>query len=338
MQLEPELYQLSKGYLYGILWGAPAFAIFQVLRSCNEGISYTGPTMLIGFIGLAINIPANYIFIYGHFGVPAYGGAGCGIATAIVFWVMAIALSLYIHFHKKLKDIALFHDISRPDFPTIWGMTRLGFPVAMSVFFEISLFAIIALVIAPLGSIIVAGHQVAINFSSMLFMLPMSIGIAISIRIGYYLGRKEYESATISARASLIFGLIFSLCTATFTIICRKLIIALYTDDIAVTQIAAHLLLLAALYQVSDAIQAIAAGALRGYKDTTACFYITFISYWVVGFSLGYSLSMTDIIVPKMGVSGFWIGILAGLTLASILFYGRLRYIQKNYTEQQIST
>ncbi|MCL2914929.1 MATE family efflux transporter [Shewanella corallii] len=330
MELEPKLHQLTLGYINGIMWGAPAFVLYQVLRGCAEGISYTLPTMIIGFVGLAVNIPANYILIYGHFGMPAMGGAGCGVATALVFWAMFLSMAVYIRFHKRFSEIALFEQFFKPHAKTMWDMAKLGLPVAMSLFFEVSLFAVIALLLAPLGSIVVAGHQIALNFSSIVFMLPLSIGIAVSIRVGYYLGRDQWEIAAKVTKVGL--GLSFSLAmvTAVLTILLRHDIAMLYNGNPEVVTLAGSLMLLAALYQLSDSIQVVAAGALRGYKDTRSAFFITLISYWPIGLGLGYILAYTNWIVEPMGAAGFWIGFISGLTSAAIMFAFRLRYIQKN--------
>ncbi|QWL04311.1 MATE family efflux transporter, partial [Shewanella indica] len=330
MELEPELKRLTIGYLDGILWGAPAFVLYQVLRGCSEGISYTLPTMVIGFVGLAVNIPANYIFINGHFGMPAMGGAGCGVATALVFWAMLFAMAIYMQWHKRFAELAPFKAFHKPHLHTIVEMTKLGMPIAMALFFEVSLFAVIALLLAPLGATVVAGHQIALNFSSIVFMLPLSIGIAVSIRVGYYLGRGQSEVSALVTKVGLSIAFSLAMLTAVATVVFRYEIALLYNDNPEVVTLAGSLMLMAALYQLSDSIQVVAAGALRGYKDTRSAFFITLFAYWAVGMTLGYVLAYTDFLVPAMGAHGFWIGLIAGLTVAAILFAIRLRYIQKS--------
>ncbi|ARD22321.1 MULTISPECIES: MATE family efflux transporter [Shewanella] len=330
MELEPELAELSAGYLHGFMWGVPAFILYQILRGCSEGISYTLPTMIIGFVGLAVNIPANYIFIYGHFGVPAMGGAGCGIATALVFWAMMIAMMIYMQFHQKFAEIEPFKRLNKPNWKTIWEMLKHGMPIAMALFFEVSLFAVIALLLAPLGATVVAGHQIALNFSSIVFMLPLSIGIAVSIRVGYYLGQDKLDISNLVTKIGLFIAFSLAVITAVITVLFKTQIALLYNNNPEVVALAGSLMFLAALYQLSDSIQVVAAGALRGYKDTQSAFYITLVSYWAIGMTLGYLLARTDIIVPAMGAHGFWIGLIAGLTSAAILFALRLRYIQKS--------
>ncbi|QDF75272.1 MULTISPECIES: MATE family efflux transporter [Shewanella] len=336
MGLSTELAELSNQYLFGFAWGVPAFVLYQVLRGCSEGISYTLPTMLIGFVGLAVNIPANYIFIYGHFGAPALGGAGCGIATALVFWAMFIAMAIYMQVNRRFAALAPFSAFHLPNLATMIKMTKHGMPIAMALFFEVSLFAIIALLLAPLGANVVAGHQIALNFSSIVFMLPLSIGIAVSIRVGYYLGQDNPLTAKLVTKVGLAIAFSLALFTAIITVVFRTQIALLYNQNPEVVALASSLMFLAALYQLSDSVQVVTAGALRGYHDTRSAFYITLVSYWAIGMVLGYLLAETNLLVPALGAHGYWIGLIAGLTSAALLFALRLKYIQQRPTQLQM--
>ncbi|MFQ6370921.1 MATE family efflux transporter [Shewanella sp. YIC-542] len=333
MDLEPALYLVTERYMQGILWGAPAFLIYQVLRSCSEGISYTMPAMVIGFVGLGVNIPANYIFIYGHLGLPAMGGAGCGVATSLVFWAMCLSMFVYMQFHPKFKAIRLLDKFERPQWQTMVNMSKMGMPVALGLFFEVSLFSIIALLLAPLGANVVASHQIALNFSSIIFMVPLSIGIAVSIRVGYYLGRNEPEQSAMVSKIGLLLGFMLASITAVLTVLLREPIALLYNSNPQVVSLASGLMLMAALYQLSDSVQVISAGALRGYKDTRSAFYITLIAYWGIGMPLGYILAYTDWLTPELGAYGFWSGLIAGLTTAALLYAWRLRVIQRRVAQ-----
>lgn len=327
--LEPKLKQLMLDYLGYIVWGGPGFCLYVVLRNFAEGLSYTKPTMIISIIGLLINIPANYIFIYGAFGAPELGGAGCGIATAIVYWAMFFGMLIYVYFSKKLAHINLFKGLAWPDLQEIKTILKLGVPIALSLLFEVSLFSVVAIILAPLGSNIVASHQIAINFSGLLFMVPLSIAMAVTIKVGFAVGENKLQQAKDICTNSMILGFIIALFTASGTIIFKEQIAYIYTTDTHVVNLAAKLMFLAALFQFSDFIQVISAGALRGYKDTKSILYITFISYWVIGLSMGIILGLTDWLVPMMGAAGFWIGFISGLTTAAILLAWRLNIIQK---------
>jgi multidrug resistance protein, MATE family len=305
----------------------PAYALYQILRNFSEGLSHTMPTMLIGFIGLAVNVPANYILIHGKLGLPALGGVGCGYASALVFWVMLVAMIIYTRRSPLLQPFSIFTRLSAPDWSRIGRLFRLGFPIAMAIFCEVTLFTVVALLLSPFGSEVVAGHQIAINFSSMIFMIPLSLGMAMTIRVGHSLGENKAHQARIISIAGIVFGALLAVLTALATILGRYWIGGFYTDNNAVLELAASLLLLASFYQISDSAQVISAAALRGYKDTQAIFYITFVAYWLCGLPAGMLLGLTDWLVPAMGPHGFWIGFLIGLSVAALMLIWRLRII-----------
>ncbi|MCP4323241.1 MAG: MATE family efflux transporter [Alteromonadales bacterium] len=332
MEIEPALKLITTQYLYAVLPAVPAFLLFQALRNYVEGLSITKPAMVIGFLGLLLNIPLNWIFVYGKFAMPAMGGVGCGIATTLVYWFMLIALIAYVFLSKKLHHFPLFKAFTKPDLTQLLSISKLGLPVAIAMFFEVTIFAGIAILVAPLGALVVASHQIAMNFSSMVFMLPMSIASAVSIRVGFNLGQDNNDGAKVATYSGLAVGLGLSVITALLTIIFKEDIAMLYTDNHEVIHLAITLMFFAALYQCVDAIQVVAAGALRGYKEMTAIFTRTFIAYWVVGLPLGYLLAMTNLLIEPLGAKGFWIGITMGLTVAAILLGQKLFAIQKNCT------
>ena len=334
--MEPELKQLMFDYLGYIVWGGPGYCLYLVLRNYSEGLSFSRPTMIISILGLLINIPANYIFIYGEFGMPALGGAGCGIATAIVYWVMFLGMLAYTYFSKHLKHAPLFTKFYWPKWSEIKVILALGTPIAFSLLFEVSLFAAVAIILIPFGANVVASHQIAINFSGLVFMVPLSLAMAVTIKVGFEVGNKNLEKAKELCRYSVILGLIIAVGTAAITLLFRTQIAAIYTIDTEVLELAASLMFLAALFQFSDAIQVISAGALRGYKDTQSVLYITFFSYWIIGLSVGLILGLTDWVTPASGPYGFWIGFISGLTVAAILLAWRLRVIQ-NRLDQKVA-
>ncbi|MGM3176230.1 MATE family efflux transporter [Dickeya lacustris] len=325
----PELADKAIKYLHALLWGAPGYLFYQVLRSQCEGLSKTQPGMVIGFIGLLINIPINYVFIHGKFGMPELGGVGCGVATASVYWIMMLLMALYSRHAYWLKDIRRQKKQLQPDWAVLKRLSGLGLPIALAMLFEVTLFAIVALLVLPLGVVDVAGHQIALNFSSLMFVLPLSVGVAATIRVGHRLGEKAVDAARIAAHTSIFTGILLAICTAIFTITLREPIAMLYNKDPAVVAMASHLMLLAAVYQISDAIQTIGSGVLRGYKDTRAIFFITFIAYWMLGLPIGYLLALTDVLLPRMGPAGFWWGFIIGLTSSATMMVLRIRRVQR---------
>ncbi|GAB3035438.1 MATE family efflux transporter [Bowmanella dokdonensis] len=334
LPMDPELERITLDYIQYLLLGAPAFAVYQVFRQYCEGLSVTRPSMVIMGIGLLVNIPANYVFIYGKLGLPAFGGAGCGIATSLVFTAMMICTWLYTHFAPAMRRYHMFQRWYAPRFDEIGQILRLGVPIAMTILFEVSLFAVVALLLSPYGPIVVAAHQVALNFSSLMFMVPLSLGLAVAIRVGYLLGEDKPLNARKAVHGAWMVGIGCALITASLSFLLRYQIAGLYTVDQKVVSLAADLMFLAAIFQFSDAIQVISGCALRGYKDTKAMFYISFVSYWGIGLTTGCILGLTDWIVPKMAASGFWIGFIVGLTAAAIFLGWRLTYIQRVQEEQ----
>jgi len=327
--IDLELADIAVRYLRCLLWGAPGYLCFQVARNQCEGLAKTKPGMVMGFLGLLVNIPVNYIFIYGHFGMPRLGGVGCGVATAAVYWVMFIAMLSYVRRARSMRDIRPQEASRRPDFAVMKRLVQLGLPIALALFFEVTLFAVVALLVSPLGIVDVAGHQIALNFSSLMFVLPMSLGAAVTIRVGFRLGQGSTLEAQTAARTGLGVAVCMAILTAIFTVTLREHIAMLYNENPQVVALASQLMLLAGLYQISDSIQVVGSGILRGYKDTRSIFFITFTAYWVLGLPSGYILALTDLVVPRMGPAGFWTGFIIGLTCAAILMMLRMRYIQR---------
>jgi MATE family multidrug resistance protein len=285
--------------------------------------------MVMGFLGLLVNIPINYIFIYGHFGMPELGGVGCGVATASVYWVMFVAMLSYVKRAGSMRDIRNETHSGKPDLSVLKRLVQLGLPIALALFFEVTLFAVVALLVSPLGIVDVAGHQIALNFSSLMFVLPMSLAAAVTIRVGFRLGQGSTLDAQTAAHTGLGVGVCMAVLTAIFTVALREHIALLYNDNPEVVTLASQLMLLAGLYQISDSIQVIGSGILRGYKDTRSIFFITFTAYWVLGLPAGYILALTDLVVDRMGPAGFWMGFIIGLTSAAILMMLRMRFLQR---------
>lgn len=327
--IDPEMVEVAVSFLRAIMWGVPAFLLFLVYRNQCEGLSNTKPAMVIIFIALLANIPINYVLIYGKLGLPAFGGVGCGITAAIIFWLMFFLIRLYTLTTTSQRDIRITPFTKLIDWSIIKKVILLGTPLALAYFFEMSLFAVIALLIAPLGKITVAAHQIIFTISSLTFAIPLSLGVATSIRVGYLLGQKKLSLAKHTAYISLAISLAIAIIVALILVVFRTPIIALFTKEVAVITICMHLIILLAIYQASDYLQVVASNVLRGYKDTQSIFFITLLSYWVVGLPIGYILGLTDLIIAPIGAAGFWIGIILGLAVAAILLIARMIYIQK---------
>lgn len=331
MDVEPAFRTMTLKYLRFIMWGLPAFVLYVVLRNFCEGLSHTMPSLVIGVIGLLVNIPMNYVFIYGKLGMPALGGAGSGLASAIVLWAMALSLLIYVTTAKRFAENAPFKHFSKPDWDDIFYFFRLGGPISMSLFFETSLFAAVAILIAPLGPVMVSGHQIALNVSSIVYMFPLSLSMAVTLRVGFALGAKKPEDAITAYKVALLFGVSFATINGLGMWLGGRWLAGFYTQNSDIIELAGTLLGLAAIFTISDTFQAIAMGALRGYKDTRAAMVITLIAYWPFGLTVGVILGLTDLVRPAMGAAGFWIGFISGLSVAAVMLSLRLLRMHKKH-------
>jgi MATE family multidrug resistance protein len=329
MQVEASLRTTTMGYLQAVALGFPALALYQVLRGFSDGLGSTRPTMVIGLLGLLLNIPLNYIFIYGKLGLPAMGGVGCGWATALVLWFMLGAMLWWVHWAPVYRSSQLFERLEWPQWPEIRSLLTLGLPIGIAIFAEASIFSVIALLIGSLGASVVAGHQVALNFSSMVFMIPYSLAMATTVRVGQALGRGAPRDARFSAGVAMATALVYACLSASLMLLLRADIARLYTPDTEVLAVASALLMYSALFQFSDAIQVTAAGALRGYHDTRATMLITLLAYWGIGLPIGYGLGLGDWFGLSSGPAGLWQGLVIGLTCAALLLGLRLQRIAR---------
>lgn len=334
IKVDPVLIPTVKGYLFGIAFGVPAAAIFLVLRSYTEALSHTRPVLWISVAGLVINIPLNYILIHGLFGLPELGGAGCGWATSLSAWCMVFLMLAYIKGHAIYRQLPFSLTLPRPRLGVLARLTRLGLPSGLSVFFEVSIFAVISLLISSLGPVITAGHQIALNITGLTFMIPLSLSLAATIRIGQARGKRDSRALTLSIRQAFRINTLIAVCSTLFLLLAHQWIPLIYSRHPEVTKLASELLLIAAIYQLSDAWQVMAMGCLRGFEDTTWSMVITLTVYWGLAIPSGYILGLTDWVRPATGPYGFWIGIIIGLTAAAILLQYRLR-IMLNRTRQQ---
>ena len=334
--LEPELARISGGFLRAMLCGLPGFLFFVNQRSFLEGFARTRPAMIIGLLGLLVNVPCNYVFIYGKLGMPELGGVGCGVASAISFWFMGLCMLYYLRRDPQYRSLGpLFAPLFRGgsakeprfDGALVLRVLRIGLPGALALFFEVSLFALSAILLAPLGTVMVAGHQIALNFGALVFMIPLSISMTATIRIGRCLGAQQTERAKIVARTALSLSVIFALLIALLTVLCRKGIVAIYTENVAVAALATQLLLYQAAYQIVDGLQVTGIGVLRGHNDTRVISAICFVAYWIIGLPLGFALARTNLLVPSMGAAGFWVAYIVALGFGAACYLLRVRQL-----------
>jgi len=350
MAVPEEVARSASAYLAAVAFGMPGVALFQALRAFSDGVNHTRPSLWISLLGLAINIPSNFVLIYGGAGLtglfgdrlpdwiqalPALGAFGCGIATAFSMWVMGLAMIAYTHRSHAYGDITLWHTPSPPRWQMIANLLYVGVPIGVAIFVEVTLFTLIALFIASLGEVTVAAHQVALNYTSILFMLPLSLSMALTVKVGNTLGQARYGLARLVAWNGIAIGVLVAMFNSLLLWLTARPVIALYTSDIEVQQLALSLVILAMIFQISDSLQVNLAGALRGYKDTRVIMLITLVAYWVVGLGGGHWLGTRGLfgLIEPLGVHGYWIGLIAGLSAAALMLSERLRRIAREVAD-----
>ena len=329
MGVSAEVIPITARYLFAISWGLPLGGVFFALKGGGDGLARPRLSMFAGFVGLAVNIVANALFIYGRFGLPELGGVGCGWASALSLLVMPLCLAWLLARSRLAGTGRLFAppraDAPASSGPSVRGYLRLGLPLGLALFVECSIFALIALFLARLGSTVVAAHQIALNFTSLLYMLPYSLATALTVRTGFAIGRRRVRRLARIVRTGLGLALAGSSLTCLCIVVFREQIAALYTAEPAVRVLAASLLVYAAFFQPVDALQVNCSGILRGCRDTRVPLVLMLVAYWGIGLPLGYGLGMAGWGGMAPGPQGFWIGLIVALAAAAALLGGRVR-------------
>ncbi len=322
MAVDTEIIPTAVKYMSALTWGVPAMCLLLLLRFFSEGSGYTRLTMYMGLLGVMLNVPLNYVLMFGKLGMPELGAQGCGYSTSIVIWVQLAVMFFYIRGHSHFKEFDLFGRWDWPQWALISKLLRIGLPIGTGIFVEGSLFVGAALLIARLGALPASAHLIAINYSALMFMVPLGLASAVTTRVGNALGRGEPEAARYAGLIGLVIMLFTQTLSASTMLLIPGFIVRIYTDDAAITTIAVGLLFYSAIFQYADGIQICAAGALRGLKDTVVPMFINILSYLVIGLSVGYYLTFNK----EMGPAGMWIGMIVGLSFGAVLLLGRFLF------------
>ncbi len=307
-------------FLRVLSFGTPALALFFALRYFSEGIGYTRATLYFSLLGIALMWPIGYALVFGHFGFAAMGARGCAFALVISLWLQIIAFIVFVLLHPVYRDIDLPGRFERPRWNEMRRLLALGLPIGFMVLMEGSLFIVSALLIGSLGTIAVAGHQIAINLASVAFMVPLGIGAATTVRVGNALGANQAARLRAAVASGLLLALAAQLLTASSMALFSKQLALMYTSEPAVVNLAAQLLIVCAIFQFSDGLQAVAASALRGLQDVRVPAVLTLLAYWVIGMSTGYWLAF----YRDLGAYGMWWGLAAGLSASAAFLLLRL--------------
>jgi MATE family multidrug resistance protein len=323
--IDPEFRDLTTGYVEAIMFGAPGIFIFLALRFTTEGIGHTRPIMFSSMLALISNVFFNYVLMFGKLGAPEMGAVGCGAASAISMWLVALVLATHFFFSKHYKAFEIFSRVAPLRWSVLKEIASIGVPIAITITAEIGLFAAVSILMGTRGTEITAAHQIAINFASTMFMVPLALNSATTVRVGQLLGAGNRQGARTSGAVGISLCAIFMSLSALVLLVFRDAVVTLYTDDAAVKGIAVGLLLMAAVFQVADGVQIGAAGALRGYKDTRIPMAINMFAYWVLAFPLAFLAAITYQAPPNY----IWGGFVVGLGVAAVLLTIRYNHVSR---------
>ncbi|MPQ59841.1 MATE family efflux transporter [Duganella sp. FT27W] len=324
LYLTPHVQHQAELFVHIISLGLPPFAAYRALYGYSTSINETRPVMVIAILGLCVNVFVNWLLVFGNWGMPQLGGVGCAVSTALCMWLMLAAMLLWIRRAPAYRATYPFTHWEGPHWPEIASMLRLGVPIGISYFAEVSAFGAVSLLVARYGVIPISAHQIALNFTSLVFMVPLSFGIALITRVGQAMGEGEPARARFISWVGVWMSLAFGVVSAIFIVLFRYQIARAYTSDPAVQDLCAHLLLFAALFQLSDSTQVAASCAIRGYKVSRQPMVIQVTAFWGFALPIGCWLGLAPQWLPfapaqPMAASGFWIGLVVGLTVAAVL-------------------
>ncbi|SHE62354.1 multidrug resistance protein, MATE family [Pedobacter caeni] len=317
----PEVVAYAKPYLGYLAISIIPLMIFQTFKQFAEGLGFTKQAMFVSIWGNLLNIILGIIFVKGMFGIAPMGVKGVGLSTLIDRCLMAIVMSIYVMRSKYFKAYIKSFKLTFFDKVRALKIVKIGAPVALQYSFEISAFSGAAILIGTIGAVEQAAHQVAINLASVTYMMASGIASAATIKTGNNFGKRNFNDLRQSAIASYHVIILFMSLTAILFIVANNLLPYIYTEDMAVINIAAQLLIIAGFFQLFDGTQVVGLGVLRGIGDVNIPTIITFVAYWIIGIPLGYLLG----IKLNMGVNGIWYGLTFGLLTASILLFLRFQ-------------
>jgi MATE family multidrug resistance protein len=315
---EPLLAALAGEYVRALMWGLPCFCAFVALRGFLSAEQRPGTALVISLVGIALNIPLNWWLIHGGLGVPPLGVVGAGIASALCNLAMLAGLVALIARDRHLRRFRVLGRFWRFDPARLREVWTIGLPIAGAMLLEIGVFAFAAIVMGWMGALAVASHAIAVQLASATFMVPMGLGQAATARVGLATGAGDRQAAARAGWTALAMGAVFMAASAAAMIIWGGTIAWAFLDAAnpgaaETAALAATLLVVAGLFQLADGVQAVAAGALRGLKDTTVPMLLAGFGYWVVGLPLGLALAFP----LGFGPVGIWVGLAAGLFLVA---------------------
>lgn len=323
---DPEVAQLALPFMQLMSLSIIPMLLFMTLKQFTDGLEYTRTAMVLSLCGMPVNIFLNWLLIYGNLGFPRLELRGAGWATLITRTLMFIALALVVTKHNTFsRYMAVSRSQWKLKWKTLKELLHIGIPSSLQIGMEAGAFAVSGIIIGTIGAVAQAAHQIALSCASFTFMVSMGLAQAGSIRVSNAFGRKDRLMINVIGRSTLITALFYGIFCAVIFSVFRYQLPVFFNKNESVIQLAALLLLYAAIFQISDSTQAIGAGLLRGIKDVKVPTVLVVIAYWIIGIPVGYSLAFHF----KMGAPGMWLGLITGLTLASVFFFVRFLRMTK---------
>ncbi len=317
---EIELKEKAVNYLFYVSFSIPAIMGFNLLKNSAEGLSIASPSMVIGFLTLLLNIPINYIFIYGKCGMPAMGAVGCGVATSIVCYLSLFMMFIFCRLHKKLSLLRFFTPSSHIDKDVIKHVCYVGIPLSLAMIIETMSYAVLGYAITPFGSKTVAAHQIANIVCILAFMIPLSIATAITIRVGHSLGEGSIKRVKRALFSGIGLAMLTIYPTAAVIFCNKEAIIAIFSTDPQVAGIALTLFTLILIYQIQDPFFGATLGLIRGFKDTRYLLAVNIVVMMICAIPAGYFIGLTDVFGKKYGVFGMWCVLVACYYTMTVAF------------------
>lgn len=329
--LAENIVMLAKTFLNIMLWGFLPALMLAMLKSVVSSLSQPQPITIVVVIGTLFNAIGNYILGFGKLGFPALGIQGIAWASVMSNWLMLMLLIAYICQHKQLKIYNLFEQLDWIDLKILRELIWLGVPIAISFAFEIGLFTTTTYLMGILGTDILAAHQIVFQTIAVIFMIPLGMSFATTIRVGQWMGQQNAEGVRRSAYVSMWMGGLFMTVTAITLLLFPRLVISLYLDidnpaNKSAIALATSMLNIAAISQILDGVQTTAAGALRGLQDTRVPMLLSFLAFWGIGLTCGYLLGFH----LGFGGVGLWLGQLIGVSVAAGLFVWRFQRLMSS--------
>ncbi len=323
---DQNMIEVATNYIYFVSLSLPATAIYNGYKAYAEGLGITKPTLYFGLLQIILDIPLNYIFIFGKFGMPALGGVGCGATSCFINIICCFALMYYVKKAKVFNEYKVEEKTNIFNREIIHQYLKLSLPLGLARTIEVACFSFAAIVLSPFGPTIVAAHSITLNVSGMIFMIPLCIGMTVTIRTSMAMGKQNWVKLYVAIRTALAINLISFTTYFLCLFFLREDVASLYTSDKEVLAITTSLMVLNCIYMFPDSMQALFGGVLQGLKDSKTILFNTILSYWIVGLPLGSCLAW-GIFTQKLEASGIWIGSIFSLTVAASVYIGRVIYI-----------